>query len=563
MKSIFIIVLFVASVVEGLAQPCRLQNHGLYVLEIIDSVSQQKMHNLSVTLCDRFGNTFQEYFNDGQGDKNTNYPKIDSFFFWENKNFSNKIVNKYVSAFARQGFDGIGDYYICMIPTYSGHFDQLNARRHWHRTNPWQVAQKEIFLYVKISGENIASQVLKIPSGAFYDICSNQLVSSKPLCTIEPIKIVCSNGRASITDNRYGVVQYQLGESVIGNAMILSKIELIDELSGQVLQTIKAGMDDSFKDKQCAKALAFDLSKGIKLFDVDRKNNSNVFNYKLAPLRLFVPAEFKKDTFKNTFNDLETYIVYKFDSASKRYIIDSLLSEPDYLNVFNNFSFAGYNPMNKRLVCLNIARDSNTVLYTYAKWQDNKWQVMRLDKKVLDNNVKIRVQVKNFVQLHPTQYYLRWYDLGRSLLPEMYTMPKLFAQFPKLKSVSCATKRNCTLIDIIDLSQEERAAFFDYLRQNDSLDFVAQIMRGDSTIKYSDGKIKVPIDLRKVGKDDIKAARDLGFLARDWDDHNGELTSSSFYYTDKVIGVDFYEKYQQLVKRFAALHLEINVIELN
>ncbi len=383
----FILLFFLfINIKNTIAQQCAYTNHAAIVINLITTKGSHSLKNIKLTLCNKTGNAFTDY--NWNCKNNTELGQLDSFVFWKNNTLPNRKARSCADKFMRQIFKGLSNYYFCIVPTYTGSNDYLIQNRNFLPSNvdvlnrKISIDNKDVFLYVKISGDNINEQILKIPSEVLYNICACHLYSALSLCEIKPINIVLDNNQtAKIQDDRFGVIQVNESEQMIENFSFdgelttkLKQVHLLDEETGLVLQSIP-NKKEMFKNK------VYNDNGELKFYSTERSKN------KVPHPSLIVPATIRNNREHTLLGkNYRCAIIYSFNEANKRFEIDTLLSKPDYISITYDKINPNFNGTNG----VDIWESDSGLVFQYYKLINNKWentsQELEIKKEVEKEN---------------------------------------------------------------------------------------------------------------------------------------------------------------------------------
>jgi hypothetical protein len=355
-KFLILLKLLVLNTFICIAQQCGMQNYSAIILNI-KSKDVALLSNLKITLCNYKGEAYTTLVNT-TNDESKNKPYLDSFTFWKNTANLRVKAKPYNNGFYRNYYEGAGNNYICIVPSFSGKNDLLIDKRNILKSEA-MFNTMQCFLYVKIESKNQPAKIVKIPSKAIYNVCLCHLYSSNTMCNVKPIDIELFNNRAICKDYRFGMVQVNISELAKetfedNHEPVFYKVYLIDEVTENIIQSIPSNSkNQTYKDK---------IAEGNELttFDFYRNNSTHL------PLLLkakFIQSEFKNKN--NNSNNSNIFIAYFFDTIKNKYVIDTLLSNKDYLNINREQNVA---------YATNITENATQIMETHYKFLNGKWQ---------------------------------------------------------------------------------------------------------------------------------------------------------------------------------------------
>jgi len=250
------------------SQQCGFEHHSAILVHAIHAQAKEIIHGLKMYLSFENGMPITS-MGATSYDNKTSQLCIDSFLFWENKSQSIIPTYCYDTRLYRRTFPNAGDHYICVVPSYNGKndlskfsFDTKSSQTKYHHTGlQGNILDDQFFINIIIedidgdkNGGEFARQQIRIPIGAVTDICSNHLDKDYDQFQykdkLNPIQIYLEpnnkNYKAEIDHkafdtyfaSRYEVKENSPFENENLISRVLERVELYDEKTGNLLQTI-------------------------------------------------------------------------------------------------------------------------------------------------------------------------------------------------------------------------------------------------------------------------------------------------------------------------------------
>ncbi|MFZ4753532.1 MAG: hypothetical protein ACOYLG_09325 [Chitinophagaceae bacterium] len=379
MKYIFCsLVIFFSQISGAYTQQCGFKNHGAILVKVIDEQTGQPIRGLNMQLVYGNGSPIEEL-----GTIDANNPKeralwVEPYVFWENNGGKIPQQKAYDIRVFRQEFPRAGDHYICVVPTLNG----LNAKSlfvnqagNYFFALPWtqmaHVDTKNNGYYVELKIEDTdganngglyAGQQFRIPIAAVTDICKNNLYKPKGLSSdaekLNPIEVVLrandTNFKAIIhhsSFDKYPIPYYRaMSLSEEGtSAFECERIELHDEATGSILQTLFTFSESKFRTKG-----------EIEFGDFYRDG--------FTPVRHFrVPAMDRHSTKRSE----NCFLYYRWNYSTQLYEEDTLL---------NNKQETFFNRETRLMLAKDLVEhDTEMVFYQYAL-NNKEWQLVKTDR---------------------------------------------------------------------------------------------------------------------------------------------------------------------------------------
>lgn len=400
------------------AQQCGYEHRGAILLQIIDSASQQPIRGLKVYLSYADGKPIQAVGKTSYDDKKSK-TCIDEYLFWEN--LSPKIHKSacvYTNMY-RQSFPNAGDHFICVVPTRNSIMAISELAYNWgiqkvatlkNEILEFDPNNNNFFIYINISDDRkgqkqvrYAAQRIRIPVAAVTDICNSHLDGNDGQLRngqqLNPIQIVLKANdpayKATLkhsTFNRYLIPSYLTGtqhsSSMEGSHTMhsLQKIELFDEQSLQLLQTI---------ERPQLKQLSWGL--GVMVY-------GNFYNED-EPFQLGfrIPAQ----SYDQEMREQQRYVYYKYNETSKLYELDSLLNSKKYTR---------FDADTRRMFATEFLDKKDAMLIYHYQLKDRKWLLLDTEKheKQKPLNIithaqteveKAKCYVDKSYRIKPVQYF--------------------------------------------------------------------------------------------------------------------------------------------------------------
>ncbi|MFM2387260.1 MAG: hypothetical protein RL660_2017 [Bacteroidota bacterium] len=342
------------------AQSCADFNYSYIILDVVARDTKTKIDDLKITLCDGDGTAFLI----DQSTEETQAKK--PYMFWQNKTSTFK-GNRFQAKHARAPLAGLGNYYVCKIPSYTGANDLIRHQRFINlNSGSRTLSAKTLFLYVKIESRATTTQIVQIPSNHFYNACDIQSHSGFDPIQVKPIVITLSDSNASVVSRElFGVIPVtytamsHTGEGFDQHMSFdVKNITLIDEFVGKQVQVLP--------DKKVQ-------YKNRKTTDGALSSLGSVAAYNKFQ-HVLVPAKITDSNIANKISDKNSYIVYVFDTQTQRYQIDSVLSWPDFLKE-DKFHQAILG------TCIQVKND--TTILSHYKLSNTTWELQKSDTTIV------------------------------------------------------------------------------------------------------------------------------------------------------------------------------------
>jgi hypothetical protein len=353
------------------AQEHNLNNYSAIILDVVEQDNRTKIHDLTITLCDADGT--DHIFDVPENSKPVNSKLSMPYTFTDYKVDHRKKRTRENSYFKPSYFSAFTNHYVCMVPTFTMQNDLLIQNRNIsvQKGSEPLLDVKKIFLYIKIKGRGIKTQIIKIPSTHLYSMADLGSGTIYKPYSVEPITIVMQKEEAMLgSTKQFGVIQMMISEleekigDIDGGVNVgFKSIQLIDEISGTVLQSIPQ-IGAVYKNKIVSAGYLKSLS--MRFADDAYKP-------------ILVPATLRVKPTVNQPIIGDAYIIYTFDKSTKRYRIDSLLSWPDFIKEIN---------FHQTVIGTNVAQFGKNLIYKNYKLQGDAWQWMRSDTNVEKNIVE-------------------------------------------------------------------------------------------------------------------------------------------------------------------------------
>ena len=389
MKYLFsFLVLFNAIIFDADAQQCGFENQGAILVKVIDEQTGQPIRGLNMQLVYGNGNPIVEIGNIDADDPRDRTNSIEPYVFWENKGGKIPQQKAYDIRMFRQEFPRAGDHYICVVPTLNG----LNAKSlfvtqmgNYFFALPWtqmaHVDTKNNGYYVELKIEDTdgakngglyASQQFRIPIAAVTDICKNKLHKPKGLLSdaekLNPIEVVLrandTNFNAIIyhsSFDKYPIPYYRaMSLSEEGtSAFECERIELFDEATGSILQTLFTFSGSKFRTKG-----------EIEFGDFYQDGFKPVRHFRVPALEIN-----SNKTFENCF------LYYRWNVETQLYEEDTLL---------NNKQQTNFNRETKQMYAKNQEVRDDTLYDFYYALKKRSWELVKTEQHPIDKPLEVQ-----------------------------------------------------------------------------------------------------------------------------------------------------------------------------
>jgi hypothetical protein len=347
------------------AQEHNLNNYSAIILDVVEQDNGAKVHDLTITLCDADGIDY--IFDVPENSKPVNSKLSMPYTFTDCKVDHRKKRTRENSYFKQSYFSAFTNHYVCMVPTFTMQNDLLIPYRNISVQKGKEPIMdiKKIFLYIKIKGKGIKPQIVKIPSTYLYSMADLGRGTIYKPYPVEPIIIVVQKDQAVLgSTKQFDVIQMMISEleekigDIDGGVNVgLKSIQLIDEISGKILQSIPQ-IGAIYNNK----IVSIGYLKSLTMHFAD-----DAYKPILVPATLRV-----KPTVNQPING-DAYIVYTFDKSAKRYSIDSFLSWPDFIKE-NNF--------HQTVIGTSVGQYGKNLINNHYKLQGDAWQWTQSDTNV-------------------------------------------------------------------------------------------------------------------------------------------------------------------------------------